>query len=180
MRKLFLLLSMIVAMTTIRDGLAQSVACIESYRFDSYGVGLATGYEGRTWSEKPIRFKDDFCFILGLRRGREIAAMTCRNDFLQARSLGRQGGVQSAGSTCYVEGFRAGLSELRMGAREHILDWASEACHQAYWSQYERGRTRRGQVIPTMPHDLRECAQAGYYDGQWIAIENLAQLLGVR
>ena len=99
--------------------------CSRGYRVDSYGRGIEAGF--RSIDVRP-NLADPFCYDLGIQRGKSLMTQPvifdCEGDFDDAYQEGLKASSLSAGTACYNSGYLAGLSALRVGAREGRTDIA--------------------------------------------------------
>lgn len=141
--------------------------CAEGYRLDSYGRGIEAGF--KSIADMRPNLVDEGCYQLGVRKGVslhvESQIFDCAGDFQEGYDNGFKVTGSTVGSACHEAGYLAGISTLRVGARERDAYWVGMDCVESYNYGYNDGKASTiKQIEAREPNDT--CYKAGYLDGQ--------------
>lgn len=142
--------------------------CQLSYRFDSYGQGIASVIKG---SSVNASWTDEGCFHLGQKEAKETMEREgehrCKSDFKDGYEKGFEASPSSAGVPCFRLGYVAGVSTLGAGARDANDTVSTPRCVKAY----KLGKLAAAERKPSNPETTEQpeyyCYQLGFQDGQF-------------
>ncbi|MBI4377418.1 MAG: hypothetical protein HY549_13340 [Elusimicrobia bacterium] len=127
--------------------------CGFSYRFESYGFGVAEGYTGE---KLPAPLLDPGCFQIGRRDGVELkkrygSSEACAEAFKAGQSQGIAGEELLIGSPsdCSHFGYRFGRSFLTAYARQGAEEKVGASCVEAYRLGRAHGLADRAMTPPS-------------------------------
>ena len=144
--------------------------CGLSYRYESYGFGLVSGYEDQ--DQRPP-MNDEGCFRLGRQKGRRIRnsrggdhCTAAINDG-QAQGFRGETHVIRGPSECSNAGYIYGRSYLTAYARAGRADLVGTDCVNAYGQGSNDGKNDRMASPPSRPQ-AQACYMAGHHDSKII------------
>lgn len=142
--------------------------CGQSYRWDSYGMGLKAAF--LTVDARPA-LNDEGCYQAGITAGLEIllevsSKQRCLNDFNKGFKDGLKYELNTnAANRCFTAGHTAGVARLHIATRQGEVLIAGKKCIRAYLqgkSDYFTHVTSTS--FGPGENKLRNCYQQGFYE----------------
>ena len=143
--------------------------CARSYRSESYGLGIGSGYGIEQVVPSTM---DERCYQLGSDVGETIrqehgTSKSCRVAFLRGMAQGLEASPQSidSPSDCSNAGYSFGRAKLENAARRKLVAVVGEECLAQYRAGYEHAEDHLAPVMPSFDNRLNACYLTGYDDG---------------
>ena len=142
--------------------------CSQSYRDESFAMGVANGVHGASARPKIL---DEMCFRLGEQYGQNLKrdennSSGCESAFNEGTEEGLRGTMNSHSTdnfNCFQAGNQFGLARLSIAARARNINEVGEDCINAYARGKQDGLDAR---VATLPLDDKEraCYLTGHND----------------